>query len=122
MTIIATGVTIDAAGKGRALDIAKGATVTMQGGTLKGGTGAVLPTSLTGQAVTVTYGGVLSNAGTLTLDGVTVTGGKANMGGGIYNMEGATLTLKGSTNVTGNEATLADPADGALRQGVAAAS
>ncbi|MCD0169222.1 hypothetical protein [Deinococcus sp. 23YEL01] len=117
VTIIATGVTIDAAGKGRALDVAKGAAVTMQGGTLKGGTGGVLPASVTGQAVTVTYGGVLSNAGTLTLDGVTVTGGKANMGGGIYNMEGATLTLKGSTNVTGNEATLADPADGALRQG-----
>ncbi|MHA0042772.1 beta strand repeat-containing protein [Deinococcus sp. PEB2-63] len=130
VTIIATGVTIDAAGKGRALDIAKGASVTMQGGTLKGGTGAVLPTSLLSaalpepagrpslegvarlrsadlnpQAVTVTYGGVLSNAGTLTLDGVTVTGGKANVGGGIYNMAGATLTLKGSTNVTGNEAT-----------------
>ncbi|GGN35350.1 beta strand repeat-containing protein [Deinococcus daejeonensis] len=114
VTIIATGVTIDAAGKGRALDVAKGATVTMQGGTLKGGTGAVLP----GQAVSVTYGGVLSNAGTLTLDGVTVTGGKANVGGGIYNMEGATLTLKGSTNVTGNEATIADPADYVLDQGI----
>lgn len=143
VTIIATGVTIDAAGKGRALDIAKGATVTMQGGTLKGGNGAVLPASLrsaaqrelTGrpgldglsrlktvnlnpQAVTVTYGGVLSNAGNLTLDGVTVTGGKASIGGGIYNMEGATLTLKGSTNVTGNEATLADPADYVLVQGI----
>ncbi|GGS35979.1 beta strand repeat-containing protein [Deinococcus knuensis] len=143
VTIIATGVTIDAAGKGRALDIAKGATVTMQGGTLKGGTGAVLPASLrsayqrelTGrpsldglsrlktanlnpQAVTVTYGGVLSNAGNLTLDGVTVTGGKASIGGGIYNMEGATLTLKGSTSVTGNEATLADPADYVLVQGI----
>ncbi|WP_155298453.1 beta strand repeat-containing protein [Deinococcus kurensis] len=127
VTIIATGVTIDAAGQGRALDIAKGATVTMQGGTLKGGTGAVLPTSLRSaalpepmnatararlhtanlnpQATTLTYGGVLNNAGTLTLDGVTVTGGKANVGGGIYNMAGATLTLKGSTNVTGNEAT-----------------
>ncbi|WP_119674005.1 beta strand repeat-containing protein [Deinococcus sp. RM] len=142
VTIIATGVTIDAAGKGRALDIAKSATVTMQGGTLKGGTGAVLPTSLRSaalpepagrpsldgvarlqsanlnpQAVTVTHGGVLSNAGTLTLDGVTVTGGKANVGGGIYNMAGATLTLKGSTNVTGNEATVADPADSSLNQG-----
>ncbi|MFN4252284.1 beta strand repeat-containing protein [Deinococcus sp.] len=127
VTIIATGVTIDAAGKGRALDIAKGATVTMQGGTLKGGTGAVLPASLRSaalpehmnkaararlqaanlnpQATTLTYGGVLSNAGTLTLDGVTITGGKANSGGGIYNTEGATLTLKGTTNVTGNEAT-----------------
>ena len=127
VTIIATGVTIDAAGKGRAVDVAKGATVTMQGGTLKGGTGAVLPASvgvasmaepmnatararlqaanLNPQATTLTYGGVLSNAGTLTLDGVTVTGGKANSGGGIYNTEGATLTLKGTTNVTGNEAT-----------------
>ena len=142
VTIIATGVTIDAAGKGRALNVAKGATVTMQGGTLKGGTGGVLPASLrraalseptsrpsldgvarlqsanlNTQAVTVTYGGVLSNAGTLTLDGVIVTGGKANIGGGIYNMEGATLTLKGSTNVTGNEATLAAPADATLEQG-----
>ncbi|GGR54059.1 hypothetical protein GCM10008959_14540 [Deinococcus seoulensis] len=127
VTIIATGVTIDAAGKGRALDIDKGATVTMQGGTLKGGTGGALPASLRSaalpehmnkaararlqtanlnpQATPLTYGGVLSNAGTLTLDGVTVTGGKANSGGGIYNTEGATLTLKGNTNVTGNEAT-----------------
>ncbi|MGM9321607.1 beta strand repeat-containing protein [Deinococcus aquaticus] len=127
VTIIATGVTIDAAGKGRAVDVAKGATVTMQGGTLKGGTGAVLPASLNvaamaepmnatararlqvaalkPQATTLTYGGVLSNAGTLTLDGVTVTGGKANSGGGIYNTEGSILILKGTTNVTGNEAT-----------------
>lgn len=140
VTIIATGVTIDAAGKGRALDIAKGATVTMQGGTLKGGTGAVLPTSLRSaalpehtnkaararlqtanlnpQAVTVTYGGVLSNAGTLTLDGVTVTGGKANAGGGIYNAEGATLTLKGSTNVTGNEATALNSDVNTFDQGI----
>ena len=37
VTIIATGVTIDAAGKGRALNVAKGATVTMQGGTITSG-------------------------------------------------------------------------------------
>ncbi|GGJ67130.1 hypothetical protein GCM10008939_09210 [Deinococcus aquiradiocola] len=145
VTIIAAGVTLDAAGKGRVLDIAAGVSVTLQGGTLTGGTGAALPASLNAariatsagsprmealsqpraeggaqlnaQATLLTAGGVLINRGTLTLDGVTVTGGKANLGGGIYNAAGATLTLIGTTTVTGNEATLADPADLTLDQG-----
>ncbi|THF86308.1 hypothetical protein E7T09_14000 [Deinococcus sp. KSM4-11] len=143
VTIIATGVTIDAAGKGRALEVTQDAAVTVRGGTLKGGVGAVLPASLnaasvgerfmpaqmhvrhtdratriSAQAATPTVGGVLINHGVLTLDGVTVTGGKANLGGGIYNDAGATLTLKGTTNVTGNTADLIDPNDDTISQGL----
>ncbi|GHF40023.1 hypothetical protein HNQ07_001659 [Deinococcus metalli] len=143
VTVIASGVTIDAAGKGRALEVASGATVTLKGGTLKGGTGGVLIARLTtasvgersgparveprarlrasglsAQAATPTVGGVLLNRGTLTLDGVTITGGKANIGGGIFNASGATLTLTGSTSVTGNTADLIDPNDDTIDQGV----
>ncbi|WP_309570506.1 hypothetical protein [Deinococcus sp.] len=143
VTIIATGVTIDAAGKGRALEVGSGATVTVRGGMLKGGTGAVLPARLnassvgsrfgparmepsaslrasrvSAQAATPTVGGVLINHGVLTLDGVTVTGGKANVGGGIYNDAGATLTLSGSASVTGNAADLIDPNDDTIEQGI----
>ena len=119
------------------MEVASGATVTVRGGTFRGGTSAVLlaglnavqlagsvgPARMTdpaawtlvasglhAQAVTLTVGGVLLNSGTLTLGGVTVTGGKANIGGGINNTAGATLTLMGTTSVTGNEATVADPA------------
>lgn len=147
VTIIADGVTLDAAGTARALDIAPGAAVTVQGGTLKGGVGQVLPASLNarlngtaqadafgrpGQADPTarvnpaglrpqadpvpTVGGVILNRGTLTLSGVTVTGGKANLGGGIYNAAGASLTLNPSASVTGNAATLLDPAS-AVDQG-----
>ncbi|WP_412026533.1 hypothetical protein [Deinococcus yunweiensis] len=125
------------------MEVASGATVTVRGGTFRGGTSAVLlaglnavqpagsvgPARMTdpaawtlvasglhAQAVTLTVGGVLLNSGTLTLGGVTVTGGKANIGGGIYNTAGATLTLMGTTSVTGNEATVADPA-AAIDQG-----
>ncbi|WP_433961782.1 hypothetical protein [Deinococcus sonorensis] len=143
VTIVAKGVTVDAAGTGRALEIAKGVTVTVTGGTLKGGTGAVLPASVNIhraeqpgparqdpradvhpdrirlQATTTppNVGGVLLNRGSLILDGVTVTGGRANLGGGIYNDAGATLTLRGTTTVTGNTATLLDPTDLTLAQG-----
>ena len=93
---------IDAAGKGRALEIPSGVTVTITGGTLKGGTGAPITLASVGkQDLTVaTYGGVLLNEGTLTLDGTTVTGGEANMGGGIANLKTGTLTLKGNSSVT----------------------
>ncbi|GGL82877.1 hypothetical protein GCM10010840_20790 [Deinococcus aerolatus] len=97
---------IDAAGKGRALELPSGVTVIITGGTLKGGTGAPITLATVGkQDLTVaTYGGVLLNEGTLTLDGTTVTGGAANMGGGIANLKGATLTLSGNSSVTGNSA------------------
>ncbi|GGO40682.1 beta strand repeat-containing protein [Deinococcus humi] len=97
---------IDANSKGRALEIPSGVTVTITGGTLKGGTGAPITLANVGQQelTVATYGGVLVNEGTLTLDGTTVTGGKANMGGGIANLKGGTLTLKGNSNVTGNTA------------------
>ena len=103
---------IDAAGTGRALEIPSGVTVTIQGGTLRGGTGAPLAVQgLGSQAVNVaTYGGVLLNEGTLTLDGTAVTGGKANVGGGIANLKTGTLTLKGTSSVTSNTAQ-ALPAD-----------
>ena len=97
---------IDAAGKGRALEILSGVAVTIKGGTLKGGTGAQITVSGVGsQALSVaTYGGVVLNEGTLTLDGTAVTGGKANLGGGIANFKTGTLTLKGASSVNGNRA------------------
>ncbi|GAA4012220.1 hypothetical protein GCM10022631_25090 [Deinococcus rubellus] len=97
---------IDAAGKGRALEIPSGVTVTIKGGTLKGGTGAPITVQALGkQAVSVaTYGGVLLNEGTLTLDGTAITGGTANVGGGIANFKTGTLVIKGTSSVTGNTA------------------
>ena len=100
---------IDAAGKGRTLEIPNGVTVTIKGGTLKGGLGQPIelststPLSLSPQALSqATYGGVISNRGNLTLDGTSVTSGKAMNGGGIYNATGATLLLK-NVNVTANQ-------------------
>ena len=101
---------IDAAGKGRTLEIPNGVTVTIKGGTLKGGTGAPITVqSVSSQALSVaTYGGVLVNEGTLTLDGTVITGGTANNGGGIANLKTGTLTLR-SVTMSGNTATIPTP-------------
>lgn len=97
---------VDAAGKGRALEIPSGITVTIKDGTLKSGTGAPITVASVGsQALSVaTYGGVLINAGMLTLDGTVITGGRANVGGGIANFKTGTLILKGNSRVSGNTA------------------
>lgn len=110
VTILAGGVTLDAAGKGRALEVAAGGEVTLKGGTLKGGVGQPIelpaPTS---QALSrATWGGNLLNSGALTLDGVTVTGGRAMNGGGLYNAPGASLILRNVT-MTANEAFIPTP-------------
>ncbi|MFC3834008.1 MULTISPECIES: beta strand repeat-containing protein [Deinococcus] len=112
VTIVATGVTVDAAGKGRAMEVANGATVTMRGGTVTGGRGVSVELTtigLRGQGQSAaTWGGGLMNRGTLTLDGVTFTNNSANNGGAILNTAGATLTLKNVT-MTGNRATVPTP-------------
>ncbi len=102
---------IDAAGKGRALEISSGVIVTIKGGTLRGGVGAPITSQAPGpQALSAaTYGGVILNEGTLTLDNTAVTGGKANVGGGVANLKTGTLTLKGTSNVTGNTAAALPP-------------
>lgn len=108
VTLLADGVTFDAGGKGRALEVTAGANVTVRGGTLTNGQGqGLVSTSLGRQATSkATWGGLMLNRGTLTLDGVTLTGGTANNGGAIYNS--GTLTLKGVT-MTGNTATIPTP-------------
>ena len=108
VTVLADGVTFDAGGTGRALEVPAGATVTLKGGTLTNGTGQhLVSTSLRRQTTSkATWGGLTLNRGTLTLDGVTLTGGTANNGGAIYNS--GTLTLKGVT-MTGNSATVPTP-------------
>ncbi|GBF05356.1 hypothetical protein DAERI_040116 [Deinococcus aerius] len=105
VTVLADGVTLDAAGRGRVLEVAAGAEVTLKGGTLQGGVGQPIESAApASQALSkATWGGNLINRGNLTLDGTTVTGGKAMNGGGIYNDAGASLTLRDVT-VTANEA------------------
>lgn len=103
LTIIADGVTLDAGGKGRVLEVAPGATVTVRGGTLTGGVGKAEDTPNSPQKVT--FGGVVINRGTLTLDSATVSNGKANLGGGIYNAPNAVLTIRGKTVISNNTAT-----------------
>lgn len=131
VTVIADGVIFDAAGKGRAIEVASGGTLTLKGGTLQGGVGSLLPASLQRAAVHTgrgapslseftapsaqslrplagpvpTYGGVILNAGSLTLDGVKITGGRANLGGGVANLKGGTLTVSRSTEISGNTVT-----------------
>lgn len=112
LTILASGVTLDAAGKSRVLEVPAGVTVTVKGVTLTGGVGKgeeLAAASLSSQAISkATYGGNLVNRGTLTLDGVTVSNGQANNGGGVFNEKGASLTLVNVT-MTGNKATIPTP-------------
>lgn len=130
LTIEAEGVILDAAGKGRVLEVPAGVTVTIKGGTLTGGVGKVLSASMSTAAITAitsagapsmagtparltaqadppsTYGGIVLNSGNLTLDGTTVSGGKADIGAGIANSSTGTLTITGTTNITGNTASI----------------
>ncbi|MFC3861934.1 beta strand repeat-containing protein [Deinococcus antarcticus] len=130
LTIEAEGVILDAAGKGRVLEVPAGVTVTIKGGTLTGGVGKVLSASMSTAAITAitsagapsmagtparltaqadppsTYGGIVLNSGNLTLDGTTVSGGKADIGAGIANNSTGTLTITGTTNITGNTASI----------------
>lgn len=105
---------IDAGGKGRALEVGSGITVTIKGGTLKGGVGAPITVQRLGQQElsTATYGGVILNTGSLILDGTTVSGGKAGLGGGIANLKAAILTLKGNSKINSNVASSSNTTDG----------
>ncbi|WP_407573068.1 hypothetical protein [Deinococcus altitudinis] len=104
VTIVADGVTLDAGGTGRALEVMPGVNVNVKGGTLTNGKGQGITTA--GVLSKATWGGLTYNQGSLTLDGVTLTGGTANNGGAIYNT--GTLTLK-SVTMTGNSATIPTP-------------
>ncbi|EYB69248.1 hypothetical protein DEIPH_ctg010orf0011 [Deinococcus phoenicis] len=113
VTVLAEGVTLDAGGQGRALEVASGAEVTLKGGTLMNGQGqpveVVGSTGSGSQALSkATWGGVIHNRGNLILDGTTVADGKAMNGGGIYNDAGASLTLR-SVVMKGNEAFTPSP-------------
>lgn len=103
VTIIATGVVLDGAGSNRVLQVAPGARVTVQGATIKGGSGAPDAGTPAALAVSFTRGGGILNQGVLRLENVTIQQSVANEGGGIYNALGANLTLKNVT-LTGNKA------------------
>lgn len=78
--------------QGTVLTISNGATVTLNGLTITGGSAGF-------------GGGGITNYGTLTLDNTVVTGNTAEVwGGGIWNEPGATLTLGGLTSVSHNTA------------------
>ncbi|WP_146237260.1 beta strand repeat-containing protein [Deinococcus yavapaiensis] len=96
---------------GPVLDVREGAVVTLRGLTLDGG-GSATPL----QTPPYRLGGLIVNAGTLTIEsGTTLTGGRANGGGAIYNKAGATLTLRGGTiknNTASNLGSGSDLGDG----------
>lgn len=84
----------------RALTVPEGAVVTLRALTVGGGTAVDCP----GVTVYLGCGGAVFNSGSLTLDGVTVTGGDAGpagFGGGLFNR--GSLTVRRST-IRGNRA------------------
>ena len=66
------------------LFVSAGATAQLLGGTITGGT-------------STSSGGNISNAGTLTIDGCTITGGSGTYGGNIRNTDTSTLNLLSGT-------------------------
>jgi hypothetical protein len=80
----------------RVLTIDPGAEVTLQDLTITKG-------RATGDRFPDNAGGGISNQGTLTLIGVSVTGNTGRIGGGIYNGSG-TVTLAANSSVSGNTA------------------
>src|SRR5262245_8366516 len=95
--------TIDAQGASRVIEIAAGSTAAFRDLTLTGGHGVGYVDYDHNPVVVFHLGGGIFNAGTLTLQGCTVSGnsGIVALGGGIFNS--GTLTLQGST-VSGNSA------------------
>ena len=109
---------------GQVISVRSGSTLTLGGGTLTGGWGGNSGGILNGgivnlMNVTITgctgddRGGGISNSGTLTMTGGSITNNTSNDniapkgGGGLFNAEGATATLTGVT-ITGNEAKVYD--------------
>ena len=87
---------------GRVFRIEAGATASMSGLTITGGS--------TGDAIAA--GGGISNAGMLSLTDCAVSGNRGYVGGGIYNLQGdVTLT---NTTVSDNDSTSADPYGGGI--------
>ncbi len=100
------GVTLSGGNAHRVLSIASGANVTVKGLKLTGGK-SVAPTSSDGvrpQGLSDGQGGVIYNAGSLTLQDAEISSGEADVGGGVFNAMGATLTLQ-SGSIKGNKAT-----------------
>jgi peptidoglycan/xylan/chitin deacetylase (PgdA/CDA1 family) len=81
---------LDGAGRGSALTVRHGATVTIRGLRIRGGAAP--------------EGGGIRNAGSLTLREVIVRDNQARHGGGIWNRPGATLRLNATTAIRGNTA------------------
>jgi parallel beta-helix repeat protein len=85
---LAAGVTIDAAGKSRVVQVDAGVTASLSGLTITGGSGI--------------FGGGLENAGMVTVSNSAISGNSATIGGGVDNRGTATLT---NCTVSGNQAT-----------------
>ncbi len=81
----ASHVTVDADGKGRPIQIGRGANVHISGLTLTGGNAGNY------------FGGAISTDGPLTLDGVLILDNQALAGGGIYSSAGAQVEVEHST-------------------------
>jgi fibronectin-binding autotransporter adhesin len=105
----AAGLTIDAGGKSRVLQVDRAVTATLSRLTLNGGSaqqggdlynaGTITLTNCMVNGASAQQGGGLVNSGTITLTGCTISGNSAGVGGGVYDYGTATLT---DCSISGN--------------------
>jgi len=90
-------------GSGRTLTTVNGSGMINSVFTINSGTVTLDGLTITGGASGL--GGGIQNSGTLTVTNSTITGGTSALGGGIYNAGGGTLTVTNST-ISGNTAAI----------------
>jgi CSLREA domain-containing protein len=84
--------TVDARGLDRIFNVTPGATLALQGVRLTGGDA----TRNNKTPMDISDGGAVLNAGTLTLDGVSVVGNRADGGGGVFSIPFTRITVRNS--------------------------